>query len=63
MNLLNPCFARINNIKLGKFIDDNGESLNDTEKILKEFGIALRDTEGEFRSVSDVLDELYGKWG
>ena len=56
-------FARINNIKLGKFIDDNGESLNDTEKILKEFGIALRDTEGEFRSVSDVLDELYGKWG
>lgn len=55
-------FARINNIKLGKFIDDNGESLNDTEKILKEFGIALRDTEGEFRAVSDVLDELYGKW-
>lgn len=56
-------FARINNIKLGKFIDDNGESLNDTEKILKEFGIALRDTEGEFRAVSDVLDELYEKWG
>lgn len=56
-------FARINNIKLGKFIDDDGESLNDTEKILKEFGIALRDTEGEFRAVSDVLDELYEKWG
>lgn len=56
-------FARINNIKLGKFIDDDGESLNDTEKILKEFGIALRDTEGDFRAVSDVLDELYGKWG
>lgn len=56
-------FARINNIKLGKFIDDDGESLNDTEKILEEFGIALRDTEGEFRAVSDVLDELYAKWG
>lgn len=56
--------ARINNIKIGKFIDDeSGEALNDTEKILNEFGIALRDTEGEFRAVSDVLDDVYSKWG
>lgn len=55
--------ARLNNIKIGKFIDDeSGESLNDTEKVLKEFGIALRDANGEFRDATDVLDELYGKW-
>lgn len=55
--------ARLNNIKIGKFIDDEtGEALNDTEKVLNKFGIALRDTEGEFRSVSDVLDDVYGKW-
>ena len=56
--------ARINNIKIGKFIDDeSGEALNDTEKILNKFGIALRNTEGEFRAVSDVLDDVYAKWG
>lgn len=55
--------ARINNIKIGKFVDDEtGEALNDTEKVLNKFGIALRDTEGEFRSVSDVLDDVYAKW-
>ena len=56
--------ARINNIKIGKFIDDeSGEALNDTEKILNKFGIALRNTDGEFRAVSDVLDDVYAKWG
>lgn len=56
--------ARINNIKIGKFIDDeSGEALNDTEKILNKFGIELRNTEGEFRAVSDVLDDVYAKWG
>ena len=55
--------ARLNNIKIGKFVDDEtGEALNDTEKVLNKFGIALRDTEGEFRAVSDVLDDVYSKW-
>lgn len=55
--------ARINNIKIGKFIDDeSGEALNDTEKILNKFGIELRNTEGDFRAVSDVLDDVYAKW-
>lgn len=59
----NSLFARLQNIKIGKFIDDEtGESLNDVEKILKEFGIALRDTNGEFRNMENVLDEIAAKW-
>ena len=61
---LKTMFARVQNIKIGKFIDDEtGESLNDTEKILHEFGIELRNTAGDFRSVTDVLDELNTRWG
>lgn len=59
---LKTMFARMNNVKLGNFIDDDGESINDTEKIIHQFGIELRDVNGEFRSTMDVLDELYVKW-
>ena len=55
-------FARMGNIKLGNYIDDDGEDLSDVETILKSFGIALRDSEGDFRDFSIVLDEVYAKW-
>ena len=50
------------NVKLGKFIDDSGESINDTEKILNSFGIALRDSNKEWRNLEDVIDEVGSKW-
>lgn len=56
-------FARMNNVKAGKFIDDEtGESLNDVEKVLGELGIKLRDANGLFRESSDVLDEVGERW-
>lgn len=55
-------FARIGNIKLGNFLSDDGEDLSDVETVLKNYGIALRDTTGDFRNFSVVLDELSGKW-
>ena len=55
-------FARIGNVKLGNYIDENGEDLSDVETVLKHFGIALRDAQGDFRNTADVLDELYQKW-
>ena len=55
--------ARMNNVAAGKFIDDEtGEALNDVETVLNGVGIALRDTNGEFRSSSVVLDEVGRKW-
>ena len=55
-------FARIGNVKLGKFMDDDGEDLSDTEKILGKFGIALRKSNDQFRDFSDVLDEVASRW-
>ncbi len=55
-------FARIGNIKIGNFLSDDGEDLSDVETVLKNYGIALRDTTGDFRNFSVVLDELSGKW-
>ncbi len=57
-------FARMNNVKAGKFIDDEtGEALNDVEKVLGELGVSLRDTNGLFRNSGEVLDEVASKWG
>jgi TP901 family phage tail tape measure protein len=56
-------FARMGNIKAGKFVDDEtGESLNDMEKVLGKLGISLRDYSGDFRNFGDVLDEIALKW-
>ncbi len=55
-------FARMGNVKLGNYLDDDGEDLSNVEAVLKSFGIALRDSSGDFRNFSDVLDEVYEKW-
>ncbi len=55
-------FARMGNIKLGKFFDDEGNDLSDVESSLTHYGIALRNAEGDFRNFGDVLDEVYDKW-
>ena len=55
-------FARMGNVKLGNFMGDDGEDLSDVESVLKHFGIALRDSEDEFRNFGDVLDDVYAKW-
>lgn len=55
-------FARMGNVKLGKFMDDDGEDLSDTEKVLGKFGIALRENNDQFRDFGSVLDEIASKW-
>lgn len=56
-------FARMNSVAAGEFVDEEtGESLNDVETVLNELGIALRDTNGVFRSSADVLDEVAARW-
>ncbi len=56
-------FARLQNVKIGKFVDDEtGEAINDVESALGKVGIALRETDGDFRNMEDVLDEVAAKW-
>lgn len=55
-------FARMGNVKLGRFLDDDGEDLSDVEATLSHYGIALRNAEGDFRNFGTVLDEVYARW-
>lgn len=61
-NAFKTMFARYSNVKLNKLVDDDGESLNDYERVLTRVGIRLRDNLGEFRDFTDVLDDVQAKW-
>lgn len=41
---------------------EDGVNANDIEKALKKANVALRDTEGNFRNIGDVIMELSAKW-
>jgi len=55
-------FARLQKIAAGVDIDDEGESLNEVDTVLRRLGISLTDTSGNFRKMGDVLDEISSKW-
>ena len=62
--------SRYGNVKAGAYTkmnlesssDTDLENLNDIEKVLGKIGIRIRSTNTEFRSFSDVLDELSDRW-
>lgn len=59
---MNTLLSRYRNVKIGQFVDDDGESLSDVETILNSVGIKLRDTNQEFRDFETVLDEVAKRW-
>ena len=62
-NFYKTLFARMGNVKTGKFIDDEtGERLNDVEGTLGALGIELRSSNDTFRDFGEVLDEVGAKW-
>jgi TP901 family phage tail tape measure protein len=54
--------TRMQNVKLGKFLDDEGEQISNVESILNSVGIKLRSDNQTWRNFGDVLDEVGGKW-
>lgn len=55
--------TRMENVKLGKAIDEEGEAISDVDKVLKSLGIRLRDeTTLQFRNMGTVLEETAVKW-
>lgn len=58
----NTMFSRYENVKSGATTDDNGEAINDVEKILNKQKISIRDSKNEFISFNDVLNKLSAKW-
>lgn len=62
-NSFQSIYSRMNNIKIGKFIDDEtGEDLSDTEAVLGKIGIKLRENETTYRDFDDVLDDVGQNW-
>lgn len=67
---LRTIMSRYGNVKAGAYTkmnlesssDTDLENLNDIEKVLGKIGISIRSTNTEFRSFSDVLEELSDKW-
>lgn len=65
-NAFKSMFSRMGNVKLGKFIDENGEDIsgeiNNVEKLLSQFGISLRTSATEFRDFEDVIYDVGMAW-
>lgn len=65
-NAFKSMFSRMGNVKLGKFIDENGEDIsgeiNNVEKLLSHFGISLRTSATEFRDFEDVIYDVGMAW-
>lgn len=59
---LKSILSRMNNIKAGKFVDDNGEALNDVEKVLNKIGITMRDNNDQFLDSEIIIDSVADKW-
>lgn len=62
-NSLKSIVARFQKLKVdpSELLED-GVSANDVEKALNSAGIKLRDLNGEFRDIGDVIMELSSKW-
>lgn len=62
-NALKTIYTRMRNVKEGMMQDPtSGEDLSAVETTLKGMGIALRDSNSEFRDFDDVLQDVYEKW-
>lgn len=55
-------FSRYQNVTMGKDVDEFGESINNVEEVLANYGISIRDAQLQFRDFGDVLEEITTKW-
>ena len=61
---LNSIFSRMGNIKLSRLKDSTtNEDLSNVETSLRNVGIELRESTGQFRDFDEVLDETASRWG
>lgn len=62
-NSMKSIIARFQKLKTDpESLLEDGVNANDIEKALKKANVALRDTEGNFRNIGDVIMELSAKW-
>lgn len=67
---LNSMFSRLYNVKLGKYeieLEDGtteniSESINNVERMLKTVGMSIRTSKGDFKEVTEIINELVDNW-
>lgn len=59
---MNTLLSRYRNVKIGQFVDDDGEDLSEVETILSSLDIKLRDSSQEFRNFEEVIEEVALSW-
>ena len=55
-------FTRMQSVKLGKYLDDEGEDISNVEIALDSVGIKLRKDADTWNNFGDVLDQVGTKW-
>jgi TP901 family phage tail tape measure protein len=53
---------RMQNVKLGKFMSDEGEDISDVEKVLSSLGVEVRANDKSWRDFSEVLNDTMVIW-
>ena len=61
-NSFRSIISRMQQVKAGVNFDEQGESLNNVEKVLKKYDIALRDSTHTFRDLDDVIADAAEKY-
>lgn len=61
-NSLKTIYQRMVNLRAGGFDEEDGQNINDVAKALATVNIATTDSEGNFRNLKDILDELGAVW-
>ena len=55
-------FSRLQGLSLGETLED-GTTLNKYSKALNTIGVRIKETNGDMKSMNDILDEIGAKWG
>jgi len=61
-NSMKTILARMQNMSSYGFDEESGDSVNYVSKALATIGVQLMDSEGQFRNLGIVMDEIGAKW-
>lgn len=61
-NSLKTIMARMENMKKYGFDEEDGTKVNEVARALATVDVALMDSNGQFRNLADVLDEVGVQW-
>ena len=59
---INSIMARLHSIKAKGYNEEDATRINDVAKALSTIDVALMDSEGNWRDMSDIFDDIADKW-